>query len=371
MLVKVLDNEKISSFQFLLLVTMFIIGTSILLAPSLLTKEAKQDAWISGIIGTIVGLLVVWLYNTLGKKFHDMTLIDYSQIVFGKWIGKLISLLFLTVPFTLAAMILRNIGDFLTTQIFSETPIEVIHIIFMCLVVMGTLLGIETIARSAEILFPWFLLLFIFFIMFISPEIQFKNIQPTFENGIKPILKAAIPFIGFPFLEMVILLMIFPYVNRKEEAEKAFLMGTFVGGSIIIVLTLLSILVLGTDSTTRHLYPTYELAKKINIADFLQRIEAIVAGMWFITIFFKLVICFYSVALGTAQLLNLQGFKPLTFPLGIILIIYSLHIAPNIVFNMTVIPKVWTPYLIIFGLAFPLLLLGISKLRKKRDIGIG
>ncbi|MFS0598861.1 GerAB/ArcD/ProY family transporter [Peribacillus frigoritolerans] len=49
-----LEKVKISSGEFLILVIIFTIGGSILNVPALLVNLAKQDAWISYIITTLV-----------------------------------------------------------------------------------------------------------------------------------------------------------------------------------------------------------------------------------------------------------------------------------------------------------------------------
>jgi spore germination protein KB len=363
-----LENGRIAGRQFTVLVFMFTTGSSLLLAPSMLASDAKQDAWLAAIIGVVVGLLLTWLYQTLGNLYSNMTLVEYSEKILGKWIGKAISLLFFTFPFLLTALVLRNIGDFMTTQIMPETPIQAIHIIFLIIVIMGTRLGLETLARTGEILFPWFIGLFLLLVIFISPQIELEKIQPFLEDGMKPVLRGALPFIGFPFLELVIFLMIFPYVNKSKEAGKAFFRGTLIGGVVLILLTALAILVMGVDQTTRSLYPSYILAKKINIGNFLQRIEAIVTIMWFISIFFKLTICFYASTLSLAQIFKLKDYRMLVFPLGMILNVLSLVVSPNIVYNITSTFRVWgIPYGFTYGLFLPLLLLGVAAFRKKRS----
>lgn len=368
---EMLENGKIGVQQFMILVTLFTVGTSILLVPSLLVTEAKQDAWIAGILGVCVGLLSVWLYNTLGNLFPNKTLVEYSEEILGKWIGKAISLLFFSFSFTLTALVLRNLGDFMTTQIMPETPIDSLHIIFLFIVIMGTRLGLEVLARAAEILFPWFIIFFLLLVLFLFPEIKFENIQPILEEGIKPVLRSAIPFIEFPFLELVIFLMIFPYVKRTKEAKKAFLVGTTIGGIILIILTGLAILVIGVNLTSTEMYPTYLLATKINIGNFLQRIEAIVAVLWFITIYFKLTICFYTSVLALAQTLKLNDYRPLTLPLGMILIVYSLVVSPNLVYNITITPKAMIPHGLIVGFFLPLFLLVVALFQKKRQSKTG
>lgn len=360
-----LEKGKIGVRQFTVLVMIFTIGSSILVAPAGLASVAKQDAWIAAILGVGMSMFFVWLYNTLGKQFPNRTLAEYSEQILGKWVGKTVSLLFVSYFFILAALLLREIGDFMTTQIIPETPIQSIHIIFLGIVIMGTRIGLEPLSRASEIFFPWIIGLLFFLMIALTPEIDFRKMEPILEEGMKPVLRATFPFLGLPFLELVVFLMIFPYVNRTKEAGKAFFIGTLIGGIILILITMLTIFVLGPDFAARQMYPSYVLAKKINIADFLQRMEVIMAGIWFLTIFFKLTICFYASALGLAQTLKLRDYRILTFPLGMILVVLSLVASPHIVYFHTFIKEIWTPYSLTYGLFFPLILLGVTVIRKK------
>jgi len=362
-----LEHGKIASRQFTFLATLYMIGSSILISPSILASEAKRDAWIAAALTVVCGLLVVPLYIALGSRFPSMTFAEYSEKLLGKWLGKTVSLLFLAgLPFMIATLTLRNIGDFLTTQVIPETPIQAIHIMIIAVVIMGVRLGLEPLARAAELFFPWIVLLFIILVICVAPQIKFENILPVLEKGMKPVLQGIIPFFSFPFLEPVIFLMIFPYVNRKERVGKALFKAVLIGGIMLTVITLLAILVLGPDFTTRTMFPSYTLAKKINIGRFLTRVEVIVAVIWFITIYFRLSILLYITALGVAQSLNLKDYRLFTFPLGMILIVLSLLTVPNSSYLMEFNRMIWPVYVPTFGLVLPLLLLSTAILRNKR-----
>ncbi|MEK4535646.1 endospore germination permease [Peribacillus sp. FSL K6-1552] len=360
-----LENGKISIRQFTILVILFTVGGSILIVPSGLASEAKQDGWIAGLLALGIGLLIIPFYYALGQRFQDKTIAEYSEELLGKWVGKLISLLFFTYFMINAGLTLRNIGDFMTTQFIPETPIEAIFIVFLAIVIIGTRNGIEPLSRSAEVLFPLVILLFIIFSTSLIPQIKFENIQPVFEVGIKPIIRGAIPFIGSTFLELVVFLMIFPYANKTNQLRKSFLTGTLIGGIILIFISLLAILTMGSEVTSRHLYPSYELARKINVADFLTRIEAILAGIWFVTIFIKLTVFFYASALSLAQTLKLKDYRFLTLPLGMILMVLALVSGPNIVAIEKFNKYILAPYSFTFGFVFPMLLLAINTFRMK------
>ena len=359
------ENVKISPLQFTILVSLYVVGSSILLMPSAFAGKANQDAWLAAIFGVGVGAVFVILYNALGSSYPNMTLAEYTEKVLGKWLGKFVSLLFFSYFFLISSLVLRNIGDFTVTNLLGETPIEMIEIIFLLVVIMGVHLGLETFSRTSELAFPWIIIIFSLLVLLLIPQIEFQNTLPIFEKGIKPIIAGALPFIGTPTLELVALLMIFPFVNRTKDAKRAFLVGYFIGGIALIVISMLSILVLGASLTSLEIYPTYTLATKIDVGDFLQRIEVFIAILWIVTIFIKLSVCFYASSLCLAQALNLKEYRFLLFPLGMIMIVLSLVSYPNSAYFLSVIGSIWAPYAFIYGGILPLILLIVSKLRKK------
>lgn len=364
-----LENGRIGVRQFVILVFLFTIGGIILIIPSILASEAKQDAWIAAILALGIGVLVIPLYSALGNRFPDMSLVEYSEKIMGKWLGKTISLLFCTYFFLCATFTLRTVGDFITTQAMPETPIEAIFIIFSCIVIMGIRLGLEPLSRTAEISFPWVIFLFLLLGISLFPQFKIENIQPMLEEGIKPVLRATFPYLGSTFLELVVFLMIIPYMNRIQKAGKALWTGTLMGGIVLAVISLLTILVIGADMTERQLYPSYVLAKKINVGKFFTRVEAMLAIIWFITIFFKVTLLIYGSALGLAQTLKLKGYRFLTLPLVTILVVLSLIISPNVIYLKTFNKEILFFYSLTYGLFFPLLLLGVAIIRKEGKSG--
>ncbi|MEC2078543.1 endospore germination permease [Metabacillus fastidiosus] len=362
-----MDNIKISSRQFLILIILYTIGTAILIIPSSIAHEARQDAWIAAIIGVGLGLPFVMLYITLGNMFPNMTLIEMTEHILGKWLGKIVSLSLVFFGLTTSGELLYFIGDFITIQMMPETPIEAIHILFACIIVLGVRYGLETIIRSAELLFPWFIFLFIILIVLIAPQVEFENIQPVFDIQLKPMIRAILLFTGVVFLPLFVFLMIFPVsVNKTKQAKKAFFLGMLIGGIFLVIVIILSLLILGVDTTIRQVYPSYALAKMANIGNFMQRIEAIVAFIWIITIYFRVIVYFYLAVIGLAQTLNLKSYRPLTLPLGIILVVISLIVHSNTAHFIEYNSKIWVPYISIYGLFLPLLLLIIAKIRKKK-----
>ncbi|MGF7049602.1 spore germination protein KB [Paenibacillus sp. DS2015] len=359
------ENGKISIRQFTILVMLITIGDSILVLPAVTTSFAKQDAWISAIIGVSVGLLVVYMFSLVGNLYPKLSLIQSIQKICGPWAGTFISIIFLIYPLLTLVLFIRELSDFMTTEMMPDTPGLAIQILFACILVFGVRLGIEVIARTGEIFLPLIIFLFLLLVIFLSPQAEFEKIQPILENGIKPVLQGTISFIAFPFMELVVFLMITPYVNQAKKLKNGFLQGALLGGVVLIILIVISLLVLGPSQTSRIIYPSYSLARRVSVGSFFERVEAMLALTWLLTMFMKSTLYFYVFNLGLAHLLKLKVYRMLTLPTAMLVIVLSPIIAPNITYYNKVITEYWPYFDISYGLLLPLLLFGVYFIRKK------
>lgn len=361
-----MNIQRISARQFMMLVILYSIGSSILLIPSSQAHFAKQDGWIATIAGCVIGLLLIRLYMAVGNLSPRQNLFQLTETIFGRWIGKFVALLLLATLFLGGpAAVLFNLGEFMTTQIMPATPLPSISILFAIILVVGVRLGLEVLARTAEVLVPWFFLLFLILVLFITPELEPDHLKPVLEDGFKPLGPAILTFLSIASLPLVVLLLIFPAsVNQQEDARAAFWKGYLVGGAVMFGIVLICIMVLGPDLAARSIYPSYTVARKINVGNFLQRIEAVMAFMWLITLYFRMALYLYAMAVGLAQIFNLKDYRPLVLPLGLLLVTFSLSVYPNTVYGQNSDIHTWVPYALTIGLLYPLALLAVAGLRR-------
>ncbi|MGE7093739.1 GerAB/ArcD/ProY family transporter [Lysinibacillus sp. NPDC048646] len=360
-----MEKEIISSRQFTIITLLYSIGTAILIIPASIAKDVKQDAWIVATVGVLLSLLLIKLFVSLGKKTPNLTFVEANEKILGKFIGKFTSIGFIILTFFSAGELLYFIGNFMKTEVMPETPTTSFALLFSLIIIFATYLGIEVFARSAEILFPLFMFIFIVFVVCISPEIKIENIQPVFEASSKSIILSVFSFMSIFSFPMVVLLMIFPsMVNVQKSAQKGFYIGMIVGGIVLIIIIALSILVLGATNTSQRAFPSYALAQRISIGNFLQRIEIIMAFMWITSIYIRTFIYFYASVIGIAQILKIKDYRPLILPLGMIFIVLSQIVHPNIVHSNNYNKEIWPLFSAVFAILLPILLLFVAKLRK-------
>ncbi|MGO4108500.1 GerAB/ArcD/ProY family transporter [Paenibacillus sp. YAF4_2] len=350
-------NSKISVRQFMILIMVGTIGDSILIMPTITAGSSKQDAWLSMLLAFIGGLAAGGLFGAIANQLQRISLYEAIRQRLGVWFGGFIFLLFLFPSFMCILTLFSEMSQFMTTQLMPETPVIAIIILFAAVIIIAYRYGIEAYARMGELLFPVFMGLFLLLVVFLLPQIKWTNLHPIMATGMLPIINGSLPAFASGFVEMAVLLMLVPYVAGSSRLTRPILTGFAVGGMVLFLVVLLSILVLGPNLMQSKYYPTFVLAQKITIGHFLERIEAIMAFLWIITVFYKTLIHFFTVTTGLAQVFRLQESKMLTIPLGMILLVLTVVGTPNIVVYNEILQLYYPWFDMTFFLVLPLIIL--------------
>ncbi|NOU75615.1 GerAB/ArcD/ProY family transporter [Paenibacillus sp. LMG 31458] len=360
-----MGTDQISPRQLMIIVILYAIGTAILVIPASVAADAKQDAWMPQIVSIAMGVVLVWLYVFISKKFPQCSIFEINDKVFGKWLGKFITLSLALITLILSSEVVFYVGHFMVTQIMPETPIQSIHIIFMLIVIMGAKLGIVVMLRTAEIFFPWIVLLFILFMVINIPNMELNNLLPIGETTTLPVVRSAVRITSYTYISLFITIgPIIHQVTSMQRAKKAYLIGVIVSGIMMLLLIVSSVLVLGADNTAMQVYPSYALAQRINVANFLQRIEVIAAFLWLVSIYFKLSMFFHTTIRGIAHVFHFRDYKMLCFPLGLIVTVLSLVVYPNTSYEEKWDSLTFISLALLIGIVYPLLIVLIGWMRK-------
>lgn len=204
------------------------------------------------------------------------------------------------------------------------------------------------------------------FVLF-SGIIDINRLLPVLENGWKPVFKSAFQqILVFPFGETVCFAMLLPYLNKPQQTVKVGWTAMVVSGIILSFTIALNVAVLGVDITSRSTFPLLTTISKINIANFLQRLDAIVILSLIITDFFKIAIYYYVAVIGITDLFKVQRHSKLVFPIAIIILFSSMTIASSFVEHIN--EGLVTTLLIRtipLEVGIPLLLLAVALIRKR------
>ncbi len=215
-----LEKGKISNFQLSTLILGFVFGSSVIIMPG---QGVEHDAWIACTLGLMEGLLITWVLTALAIQFKGKTIIEINSIVYGKILGKCISVLFIWYLFHLGAMVLNNYVRFFKLEIYPATPNTILLILLMLVCASTVGRGIEVLARCSLILVSVSILVVFSDTLFLIPYIDLNNLKPILDVPISKLLWASHSAASFPFEEIVAFLMVLAFVDKPEKASSAVL----------------------------------------------------------------------------------------------------------------------------------------------------
>lgn len=324
-------NEKISAIQLFVLIVLFELGSAVVVGVGL---EAKQDVWLVIVLGTTAGILLFSIYEYLAKMHEGLTLVGILKKLLGKFFGTICSLVYISYFMYIAARILRDFGDHIITTILQGTPLLAVNLMILSALIIGCYLGLEVIGRMGEIYFPWIIgfggLMLSFIYISGLPEIN--KLQPMFAKGLTPVIQATFPeVVTFPFGEIVVFLMLLPFLNKHNMAKKIGYFAIIVSGLILMIVNLTIIAVLGGDAATRSGLPLIEALARVNIANFIQRLDALAIITLILCGYFKIIVFMCAAVLGIDELTGGKIKYNLALPVGVVILILSLVVSENTV----------------------------------------
>ena len=362
-------NEKISIFQTVAIYILVSIVPVVRYFPIIMTGSAGKAAWLAAILSIIPNILLVCTLNTLmnklkakeGKKIE--TLSDVFDTVYGKFIGTIISIIYLCWTVLFAAVELRLFGERLIATTFIYSPI-VFFLITMLILVFFVVRGkTSNFGRFAEIFLELFLLVIIFVVITASSNFNLTNFWPvtTYESqGIAMgILRGTNVFNMFTFA------MFFgDKIRDKENIKKT---GTFAAIATGIIGLLGIIITLGTfgeDLLPTLSQPFFMALKVISLFGVLERIEAVFITFWVVADF---VLITYNILVASnicKQKFKLTKRIIAVTPIVFIIFILATIIANNYFSLQVIFIKYLSEISLILGLFVPIITFGVARTRK-------
>jgi len=322
------------------------------LLSAFVISVTKQDTWFVVLTGFIISMGTIGIYIALAKMHPHKTIIQMFEAIFGTFIGKIFSILYIFYFLSLAGLNSRDVGNFVVGYIMPETPIIALLIMFVFICSWAVRSGIETMVSYSFLFVVISYIVIIFIFLLLIGEMNFNNFFPAFTLPAIKYVQGTHIVAAIPFSEIVVFLMIVPCLDNQKKVAESFLAGLLIGGITLLAVIIRDIATLGNMISFVTL-PSYETVKLIDIAHIITRMEVLYAIELLVLQFFKVSILYYATVLGIAQVFNLRSYKPYILTVGIIIISLSIVVfdspMENAFWGSTVAPV----YSSIFQLLFP------------------
>lgn len=355
-----IEKGVISSSQLMFLVIGLIQGSNLIL--TFVYRIAKHDIWLAVLAALVISLPFVLVDIALAEKFSGKNLIQINDLIYGPYLGKPISTLYILFFLLLTVLNTRIVGAFYTTYIMPETPLVVIIIMFTFVCGLAVRKGLEVIARCSFILIVITALIISTLTILLLKDMKFTNFLPIFEIPMKDFIQGTHLIVSIPFTQLVVFLMVIPYMNKIKQAKSSTVLGLIIGGISLLIVVVRDVAALGITAAIMS-SPSFESARLIDVAKILTRLDILIAFGLLITMFLRVSIFYYATVLGIAQILNLRSYVPLVIPVGIIIISLAMLIFDSGMEHAYSTSNFYPIYTFPFQILIPPISLLIAKIR--------
>lgn len=358
---QLLEKGRISASQLMFSVCYFMQGS--ILAVGFYAGITEHESWVVIISGALVSLPFIGIYIYLINQFPGKNLMQINEVIFGKFIGKIFSAMYIFYFLSLSAFNMRDVSNFVGGVLLPETPITAILIPFIFICGWAAYKGVEVIVRYSMIfVYLWTFLVLFTFILLLT-EFHLENFLPIFSLPLLDYVQAIHISSIVSFNELIVFMVIVPYVRERRLIKKSIFSGILLGSVLLLLLIVRDIPVLGKYSAIASM-PTYESLKLIHVTEIFTRMEIIFAIFRLIVMFFKNSFLYYIIVLCIAQVCNLKTYKPLVFVVGSIIISYTILVFNSTIEHLNFVQQTAPFFCNIFQIVLPVITLIIFQIKK-------
>jgi len=340
-------GESISSGGLTDLGVGFLLGSALLLMPG---GGAKQDTWAAILMGAAEGAVVSLVYCGLAARFKA-TFPQICKRVYGKHLGTAAALSYIFFLFYLGSLVMGNVLDFTAVTLLPRTPTPVVAGV---LVVVASCIaghGLGAMARFARILVPIILASIGATLLLLIPDYRVSRLMPVLATPLPKLAYSAHIAASFPFNEAVAFMMVLPFV-KGGRGSTAMLPSIAISGIAIAAGAARNTAVLG-NLCSKMVYPSYSATRLIDIADFLTRLESLVAVNFLGTALVKIVVLLWGTAVGLQETFGLGSYRGVVVPLGIIMAALAAVNFENVAQNIYFADRSWPVFAPLFQIVLP------------------
>ena len=329
---------------------------------------SKQDAWLAILVAFVIVIPVLLGYTAIAKKYPGSNLVQINDAVFGPYVGKFFSALYIWFFFELIIHYAYLFNSFWITFIMTETPRAAFVIMLILVSAMAVRSGIEVIARCGMVFSIIVALMVISVAVLLIPNYEGNHFLPVFELSPKDLVQSVHCILTIPFCDIVAFLMILPYTEDNKKIRKPILLATGISTALLLIMVFASIATAGIRMIN-FTSVTFAVTREIDIGEVLTRLDVLVAVTILLTVFIKVTIYYYVTVLGLAQMFKLNSYKTLVVPIGVLVIAIATNLYSSDMEQVYAAQFIWPFNASVFEFVLPALTLAVIVIRKLIEKG--
>jgi Spore germination protein. len=286
-------------------------GITFLPIASNVTRASGRDGWMAILPGFAVGIPYGLMILSLSAQYPRRNLLQISEILFGKWIGKIIGCIYILIAGYFGGLLLAQLGNAFQQSIMPLTPRWLLCTGGLLLVLYLVISGIEVFARFSEVVFPVIVIALCLNVALSIPRIEQGELLPILSNGLKPLFFGMLKVMPFSMSYIFILAGILAFLpagkQELEQLKTGVWRAVFWVGILDTLVALIQVLVFGPADTIRLVYGLLVLGKIVEISRTVSGIESLFMGVWLGSWVIKISGFFFAAICGLETVFSLKG----------------------------------------------------------------
>lgn len=358
------EPREVTTLQAATILISTIIGVGVLPLPLFAVRAGETGAPLVTLLGIVIAAIGLMLLTKLGMRYPEHTIITYSEVILGKWLGRFGSLMIILFLMVLTALAAREFGAVVITAVLLDTPLEVTVIVMLLLGAITARNNINTFAYIHNFYIPIILAPVLIIVALSLKNANILYIQPFLpESWIGSLLGALT--IASLFQGSYVMTIIIPAMKKPESAMKAGWWALFISGGLYLLIVTATLSIFGVEEIKKLYWPTLELARTTSIpGNLLQRLDVIFISVWVIAVFTTVYASYFLTIHSMKQLLRLQDHKVLGY--FVLPFIFILAMLPQNILQLYKIIQLLGRAGIVMSILYPLFLYIIDMIRSKR-----
>lgn len=358
------DRGMISQYQSITLYVLIFFSPCIRYIPSFTSSVAGRAAWMSIIPMIFIGLLYLYVWNSIMAKYKSISYLNIMKDILGSKIGSICGYIFFI---WITIMLAYNVRVYAERILSTATPnINMILLVGMFFLVSFYILksGIVVLARMSEIFSIIMIVIFFASCVMVAPNIDVTNYFPITYKDIFPAFKGSLGIITI----WSYISILFIYYDKVLVREK-FKSLNFKLYLFLIIISLLTILiplgVFGETVLSKMPIPFLSSIMEISFFETIERIDAGIIVFWIITDFMLTALFTYSAMHLVKEEFEIENIRPITSIYLLFVFFLTLIIAKSNFELTSLSTNILTAMNIIIGFIIPFAIFIVGKIRKK------
>lgn len=362
-----LEKGVISNTQMAFLLGIYIQGA--IFCTALVYHIMTRNICLISLTSLAVSLIFVFVFIKLMRMFPGHNLLELNTVVFGVYLGKVVSALYLFFLVILTVANLRLLCDYIVGNYMVETPIMAIAVMFLIVLAWAVSAGLEVLARIGMLFFVVVsVLMGVIFLLSFS-QMEITNFFPLLDVSFLDFVRTNHIITTIFFGESFLFMMFIPCMKQQNKLGRTMLFG-LIAGEILLILSAVMITGVLGDLSSLSNSPLNRVLREVELGRVLSRMEFIVTGILTFSVFMRIAVIYYAATVGLGQFFGLKSYKPLVLPVGAIVLglVVPMFYSPSAQIECGI--STWPFFASIFEFVLPVVTFIVALLRglfKKRE----